>query len=202
MRCPYCGTNLKENLSYCPECGGKLKTEDNSNDETLRLPDLSGVPLGSSTPAPRTRRSPARQKPSRSPYVAVIVIALVIAAAAAVSIAAILTTRNNAPADNRVQLPVNDKDIDIPDFRVPASGEDYSHRDEIKPESEPGPESESQSEPDEIPDEEQGDVRSEDVTLDNAEPDNGPAPEDNSANAESAEPTAGDTSVSYSVSEE
>lgn len=63
MKCTRCGANVDENQKYCSSCGGRMVKEDNSKDDTLRLPDLSGVPLGISD-EPRRRSSVPKKKTS------------------------------------------------------------------------------------------------------------------------------------------
>lgn len=97
MKCPYCGTKLNDGLSYCPECGGRLKPEDNSKDDTLRLPDLSGVPLNSQPSAPRARKSSPPPKKNSTGLIVLAVCAVIAAIAAAVCIAVILLSRTDEP---------------------------------------------------------------------------------------------------------
>ena len=128
MKCPYCGKELSEKKTYCPECGGKLNKTDNSKDDTLRLPDLSGVPLGG---APRARRTPPAKKSGGGGTAALVVVALIAAAVAAAAIVFIM--REREPSERPVvDIGEPDTVVDEPDFDLP----DADHRAEPEPKPE------------------------------------------------------------------
>lgn len=130
MKCPYCGSETDGKKAYCPDCGGKLKKEDNSMDDTLRLPDLSNVPLGG---APRARREPPSRK---SPVSAWLIFAVCIVAAAAAVLAALLLlgrpTNNSLPEEPAgADESYDGGDFgDIPDFTLPDDGQEPTDGDE------------------------------------------------------------------------
>lgn len=103
MKCPRCGAETDAKNNYCQQCGAVLRQRDNSSDDTLRLPDLSGVPLGGQSASGgegggRRRESAVQQKDSSRPLkVTLVVCVMAIAVAVAVCLALTVTRKGNGP---------------------------------------------------------------------------------------------------------
>lgn len=100
MKCPRCGAETDEKSNYCQKCGAVLRQRDNSADDTLRLPDLSGVPLGGQPmrgeEADRRRESGGLRRDNAGPLkVTLVVCVLAIVIAVAVCLALMLTRRGD-----------------------------------------------------------------------------------------------------------
>lgn len=161
MKCPRCGAETDKSKAYCQSCGCELRPRDNSNDDTLRLPDLSDVPLGQQ---PQRRRTGAPEKRrSGGAKIFIAVCTVIIAAALAVCLAVMVARRSASPAPAEiVDLPEEDYYTDEPDFGA------FDHIEE-EPEEEPADLPEE--EPEEAPEEEgakeepkENDIVAEDVT--------------------------------------
>lgn len=208
MKCPYCGTELEEKMTYCPDCGGRLKQEDNSKDDTLRLPDLSGVPLSGETQRVR-RSSPPPKKKSKAAMITAAVCVMIAAAAAAICVAIALSGRN-------AKLSVPDALPDETEESYRYGEPDYG-RDERSPEIPDGGGSKTEEEPnpalEEKPAEnnneedkedeeenEENEIFAEDVTPE-PEPATPDEPEETEGADEAVPEDGGNQSVSVSTSE-
>ncbi|MGN1097945.1 MAG: hypothetical protein ACI4SS_03500 [Clostridia bacterium] len=162
MKCPRCGAETDKSKTYCPQCGGELHPRDNSNDDTLRLPDLSGVPLGE----PQRRKSSASEsKDLGAAKIVIAVCAVIIAIALAVCLAMFMVGgRNTAPIPGTDFIEDNMPSHNVPDLELPGEPEKTP---EEKPEEKP--EEESEEVPEEKP-ADKNDIIAEDVTPPEEEP--------------------------------
>ena len=175
MKCPKCGGETDGKKNYCSLCGGELRPRDNSADDTVRLPDLSGVPTGPTNV--RRRESGGKNRSGgRGLRITLLVCVLMIAAALAVCLALFI-------ADGR-------------DRREPAPPEEggyYDAGDNYEPEPYAGEEEPRQEEPDEEPQEPENQVIAEEEpqpeeTKPEETPEDGSQPEE----SQPEEPPAGD----------
>lgn len=206
MKCPYCGTQLNENMTYCPDCGGKLKQEDNSKDDTLRLPDLSSVPLGDESP--RARRASPPPKKNNAALITVAVCAMIIAVAAAICIAIALSGRNTEPIAPNSQPgePEDGYRYDSPDYAKDEDGltfpDDYDDEPEQGNENKDDSEQENENNTEEIKKDSEADnkIFAEDVTpeLDVSEPEESEEPE--TPDEPDLDPDNGEENQSVSIS--
>lgn len=182
MKCPRCGSEADEQKNYCTRCGAQLKPGDNSSDDTLRLPDLSGVPLGGRSD--RRREAAAGPAPSdrggRALKITLIVCSLAIAVTLAVCAALLLTQdggKGSVPAPEETRQDGEDA----------AENGGYMYVDgdipEEEPREEPAPE---EGTPDEEPPEEEP----EDKEPENGEPEEPTEEPEPSAPDEAPEETA------------